>query len=101
MINFVYGTDYQYRLLKNDLADSLCHVYYHRTFPASFSRHEGRIGFEYNPKLRVYILYIDSGITCSHPRASWLLKMWLRDGLLRFDDYNDLKQFLKGLSYLY
>ena len=46
MREFVYGTDYQYQLLKNSLEDYLCHVYLRCCLPSCCSREIARIGFE-------------------------------------------------------
>ena len=46
MKEFVLGTDAQYEMLKQSLNDDRCHVYEKCTFPSSFSRPCGRIGFE-------------------------------------------------------
>ena len=101
MREFVYGTDRQYELLKSSLEDGLCHVYPRCSLPASFSRTGCRIGFEHSRANNGYILYIDKGITCSHPRASADLKQWLSAGMVTYLDFNDLKEFLTGLKYLY
>lgn len=98
---FVFGADADYQWLRELLNDHLCHVFYHRAFPESFSKGEGRLGFEYDPNRRLYILYIDSGITCQRSDVPPLLSMWLQDGKLQFLDFNDLKQFLRGLGWLY
>ena len=52
MREFVYGNDQQYALLKESLNDHMCHVYGHCTFPSSFSKNAGRIGFEKEGTLR-------------------------------------------------
>lgn len=101
MREFVYGTDRQYEMLKNALEDGLCHVFSRCALPASFSRTVCRIGFEHSRTTNGYILYIDRGITCSDARADVTLKEWLSSGSLTYLDFNDLKEFLKGLTYLY
>ena len=97
MKEFVTGSDEQFDLLRASLDDKKCHVY-NCTFPTSFSKPTGRIGFE-KDKIS-YILYIDKGITCTASKSS-LLKDWLEAGTLRFLDFSDLKTFLKSLTFLY
>ena len=97
MKEFVTGSDEQFELLKTSLKDGQCHVYT-CSFPSSFSKTSGRIGFE-KDKIS-YILYIDKGITCT-ARKSPLMNEWLESGTLRFLDFSDLKAFLKSLSFLY
>ena len=97
MKEFVTGSDEQFDLLKTSLKDGQCHVYT-CSFPSSFSKTSGRIGFE-KDKIS-YILYIDKGITCT-ARKSPLMNEWLESSTLRFLDFSDLKAFLKGLSFLY
>ena len=46
MREFVYGTDYQYNLLKESLDDHLYHVYRNCSYPRCCSRESGRIEFE-------------------------------------------------------
>ena len=97
MKEFVTGSDAQFDLLKESLADGKCHVYT-CSFPASFSKPTGRIGFEKDSIS--YILYIDKGITCTNSRSA-LMKDWLNAGTIRFLDFSDLKTFLKSLTFLY
>lgn len=99
MKEFVLETDAQYEMLKQSLNDDRCHVYEKCTFPSSFSRPCGRIGFE--KEQEGYALFIDKGLTCSCPAASRLLKSWLKAGTLKFLDYTDMKVFLRSLTYLY
>lgn len=99
MKEFVCGTDQQYSILRESLNDHLCHVYKNCQFPRSFSKSSGRIGFEKEGE--TYALYIDKGISCSHPRAASLLHNWLSAGTLRFLDFTDMKEFLRSLRYLY
>lgn len=99
MKEFVYGSEENYQLLRDALEDHLCHVY-HCSFPPSFSRSSGRIGFERESDI-AYALFIDKGITCSNPNTSQLLRDWLATGTIRFIDFSDIKSFLKSLSILY
>ena len=99
MREFVYGTDYQYDILRNSLNDRLCHVYNNCSFPSCCSKSTGRIGFEKEDC--AYALFIDKGITCSKSNAPSLFKQWLANGTLRFIDYTDMKEFLRSLKYLY
>ena len=89
MREFVYGTDYQYDLLKESLNDHLCHAY----------KSSGRLGFEKEGD--TYALFIDKGITCSKSNAPQLFKDWLAEGTIRFLDFTDMKVFLKSLTCLY
>lgn len=57
-------------------------VYGHCTFPSSFSKNAGRIGFEKEGD--AYALFIDKGITCSKSNTSQLFRDWLSAGTLRF-----------------
>lgn len=74
MKEFVLGTDAQYEMLKQSLNDDRCHVYEKCTFPSSFSRPCGRIGFE--KEQEGYALFIDKGLTCSCPAAEKLAEGW-------------------------
>lgn len=97
MREFAYGSDAQYTALKKSLRDGQCHVY-NCTFPPSFSAGSGRIGFEKDSIS--YILYIDKGLRHTG-RGHKLLKDWLAAGSLRFLDFSDMRDFLRGLSALY
>lgn len=99
MREFVYGTDYQYQLLKNSLEDHLCHVYPRCCLPSCCSRGIARIGFEKENK--TYALFIDKGITCNNNRVPALFRDWLAEGTVRFLDFTDMKEFLKSLKCLY
>lgn len=101
MIEFVYGSDQNFEILKNDLNDHLCHVYYNCSFPKCFSVRTGRLGFEKEVSTQSYALFIDKGISCSRNDVPSLLLDWLSAGTIRFIDYNDLKSFLKSLRILY
>lgn len=99
MIEFVYGSDQQFAVLKESLEDHLCHVYPYCSFPGSFSRANGRLGFEKEGD--TYVLYIDKGIRCSNRSVSDLCNTWLSEGELRFLDFTDMKEFLRNLNILY
>lgn len=99
MRDFVFGSDLNYDILKETLEDGLCHVYHNCSFPTSFSKQSGRLGFEKEGE--TYALFIDKGISTSSPNAPALLRYWLETGTLRFLDYEDLKDFLKSLVALF
>lgn len=99
MKEFVYGTDYQYDLLKDMLEDHLCHVYKDCEYPSCLSRPSGRIGFE--KERDTYAVFIDQGMTCTGSNIPRLFSEWVRTGTLRFLDFNDLKEFMRGLKSLY
>jgi len=99
MKEFVYGTDYQYELLKESLEDHFCHVYTHCYLPSSCSKDITRIGFE--KEGNTYALFIDRGIFCSSNYAPELFKDWLAVGIVRFLDFTDMKNFLRSLKCLY
>lgn len=99
MKEFVFGSDYQFSILKESLNDHLCHVYKNCSFPSCCSKSNGRIGFE--KEMDTYALFIDKGITCSRNNAPALFQQWLLEGTLRFLDYTDLKEFLRSLRCLY
>ena len=99
MREFVEGTDAQYKMLKDSLIDNRCHVY-RCVLPSSFNMSNCRLGFEKEEATNGYVLYIDKGLTC---RCSGfpLFHDWLAEGILRFMDFNDVKDFLKRLTFLY
>lgn len=99
MKEFVYGTDYQYNLLKEELEDHMCHVYSHCRLPECCSKKMTRIGFE--KEENTYALFIDKGITCNSNRVSDLFCEWLSVGTIKFLDFTDMKEFLTGLKDLY
>lgn len=99
MREFVYGTDYQYKLLKESLEDHLCHVYSRCYLPSSCSKGIARIGFE--KEENTYALFIDKGISCSSNYAPALFNDWLAVGTVRFLDFTDMKEFLRSLKCLY
>ena len=96
---FIYGTDYQYNLLKDTLQDHKCHVYKSCSYPPGCTKTGGRIGFEKEGE--TYALFIDKGVTYSGNRAPGLFREWLASGTLRFLDYTDMKEFLRSLKCLY
>lgn len=99
MKEFVYGTDYQYELLKESLEDRRCHVYLNCNLPQGCNKDIARIGFE--KEKNAYALFIDRGICCSSDRAPALFKDWLAAGTVRFLDFTDMKEFLRSLKCLY
>ncbi len=99
MKEFVYGTDSQYKILKETLDDNLCHVYNNRSLPRGCNRTSARIGFEKEGD--TYALHIDKGITCSRVDAYSLFGEWLNMGTLRFLDFTDMKEFLRNLRFLF
>ncbi len=102
MREFVYGSDTQFNDLKRSLQDGRCHVYNNCKMPPCCGGKCCRIGFEMGNG--VYTLLIDYGITCSKFSNTLTMiqfKQWLSDGELKFLDFNDLKVFLKSLSFLY
>ncbi len=99
MREFVTGTDEQYRMLKESLEDRRCHVY-RCNLPPTFNVPRCRIGFEKEDATNGYALFIDKGLTC-RIRGFPLFSDWLREGTLRFMDFNDVKVFLKRLSFIY
>ena len=99
MREFVFGTDNQYMMLKEDLNDGMCHVYRNCVYPQCCSRASGRIGFEKNAE--GYALFIDKGITCSRADAPSLFRQWLSAGTLKFVEFTDMKTFLRSLRYPY
>ena len=97
MKEFVFGTDVQYDMLKRMLEDHLCHVY--RCFlPNGCSVSRCRIGFEKDQNF--YYLYIDKGITFNKS-SEHRFNEWLSSGTLIFNDFSDIKEFLKGFRNLY
>ncbi len=102
MKEFIEGNDAQFADLKQRLQDGLCHVFKNCELPDCCSNRICRIGFEKNNE--AYTLLIDSGITCNRNRGGIQLeqfKQLLSEGELIFLDFNDLKIFLKSLSFLY
>lgn len=78
MREFVYGNDQQYALLKESLNDHMCHVYGHCTFPSSFSKNAGRIGFEKEGD--TYALFMIRVLLGSKSNTSQLFRDWLSVG---------------------
>lgn len=99
MREFVFGSDTQYQMLKNSLEDNQCHVY-RCSLPAAFSQERCRIGFEKERATNGYALFIDKGLTCNRTGFG-LFNDWLREGTIRFMDFNDVKAFLHKLIFLY
>ena len=99
MVEFVHGTEHQYKMLRDSLEDHICHVYLNCTFPNCFSIPNGRIGFEKEGD--TYALFIDKGIRCSKRNAPSLVTEWLATGTVRFLDFTDMKEFLRSLTCLY
>lgn len=99
MREFVFGTEQQYKMLRDTLEDHLCHVYRNCRLPSSCSLEMCRIGFEKEGD--TYALFIDKGITCSCSNVSGLFTDWIQSGTLRFLDFTDMKEFLRSLKYLY
>ncbi len=99
MKNFVFGTDEYFESIKDVLEDGLCHVYYCK-FPSSFSKEEGRIGFEWESRTNTYAVYIDKGISCSK-HTSYIYKAWLENGIVRFLDFYDVQCFFRKMKFLY
>ena len=99
MREFVFGTEQQYRVLRDSLNDSMCHVYNNCELPRCCDQDRGRIGFE--KEGNTYALFIDKGITCRSGSAPHLFKDWLSSGTLRFLEFTDMKEFLRSLSCLY
>lgn len=97
MKEFVYGPDTKYEILKKSLEDHLCHVY-RCVLPIGCSVQNCRIGFEKDQNF--YYLYIDKGITYNR-RSEHRFIEWLDSGTLIFNDYNDIKVFLRSLRTLY
>lgn len=100
MREFVVGTDEQFQMLKDSLADNRCHVF-RCVLPSSFNMTNCRIGFEKEETTNGYVIYIDKGLACNSAGTFPLFNDWLREGTLRFMDFNDIKSFLKKLSFLY
>lgn len=100
MREFVEGSNFQYKMLKDSLVDNRCHIY-RVILPPSFNMTNCRIGFEKEEVTNGYVLYIDKGLTCNSIGKFPLFNDWLHDGMLRFMDFNDIKKFLKKLSFLY
>lgn len=100
MREFAEGTDKKFEILKNSLVDNRCHIY-RCVLPPSFNMANCRIGFEKEESSNGYIIYIDKGLTCNKAGAFPLFNEWLREGTLRFMDYNDMKSFIKKLDFLY
>ena len=99
MKEFVYGSDFQYEVLKSSLNDRLCHVYNNCSYPPNCNVERGRLGFE--KENDTYALFIDKGVICSRIDAPQLFKDWLAAGVLRFLEFTDLKEFLRSLRILY
>lgn len=102
MREFVEGNDAQFEDLKEKLQDGLCHVFKNCKLPACCNKQICRIGFEKDNG--AYTLLIDIGITCSKMKGGISLiqfKQLLSTGEFKFLDFNDLKVFLKSLSFLY
>ncbi len=102
MRRFVEGNDAQFQDLKEWLQDGLCHVFKRCGMPDCCSIPVSRIGFEKDHG--AYTLLVDKGITCSRRKGGIPLiqfKQLLSDGEIKFIDFNDLKVFLKSLSFLY
>lgn len=102
MREFIEGNDAQFADLKQRLQDGLCHVFKNCELPDCCSNRTCQIGFEKNSG--AYTLLIDFGITCNITRGGIQLdqfKQLLSKGELIFLDFNDLKIFLKSLSFLY
>ena len=102
MWEFVKGNQKQYQDLKQLLEDGMLHVYHNCQLPAGCSRRACRIGFEKDNGM--YVVWIDSGITCSRRGGGTCgkqFRQWLADGEIRFLDFNDVRDFLKGLRFLY
>lgn len=99
MREFVYGTDRQYMMLKEELNDGFCLVYRNCIYPQCCDKPGGRIGFEKEGD--TYALFIDKGVTCLRADVPSLFRQWLSEGTLRFIDFTDMKEFLRSLKCLY
>ena len=102
MREFVFGNDEQFKDLKRQLQDGQLIVFKNCTLPACCKHASCRIGFEKTHGM--YTMLIDYGITCSKTGRSVYLTQFhqfLRDGEIRFLDFNDLKVFLTKLKLLY
>ncbi len=99
MLEFVHGTDEQFRQLKASLEDGRCHIY-RCALPQGCSVGSARIGFEkiYGEN---YAVFIDKGIQCQRQAVPAQFRTLLQAGTLRFLEFNDLKCFLKSLAGLY
>lgn len=102
MKRFVDGNNVWYGELKSRLQDGQCHVFKNCNLPNCCSKNVCRIGFE--KENGTYSILVDYGITCSRKKGGislYLYKQLLSQGKLSFLDFNDLKIFLKSLSFLY
>lgn len=102
MIKFVGGNIDFYDELKSSLQDGMCHVYKNCMLPNCCNKKVCRIGFEKD--YGAYRILIDMGISCSNTKGGIQLiqfKHLLENGELIFLDFNDLKIFLRSLSFLF
>ena len=101
MREFIFGNEAQFKNFKEVLDDHMCHVY-DCTMPPGCSPETSRIGFEYVDG--EYRILVDYGITCdSQSNDTNLLrfKQLLEAGKIAFTDYDDMRDFLTNLQFLY
>lgn len=102
MREYIFGNEKQFKWFKGMLDDHQCHVY-DCTMPPGCSPESSHIGFEYADG--IYRIWIDYGITCNKRNDDDIyltqFKQFLQDGQIMFMDFNDFKDFLANLKFLY
>jgi hypothetical protein len=97
LMDFVMGTDLQHHMMWQLLNDYRCHAYRCR-LPEGCSPETAYIGLK--TAGGIYMLFIEQGVTCTHPTVP-LFSDWLNMGILLFLDLTDVAEFLKSLNILY
>lgn len=102
MKRFVEGNDAFFNQIKKKVHGDVCYAFRNCELPACCNKRKCRIGIEKSHG--AYVLMIDAGISCRKKRGGielTLFKQFLSDGQLIFLDFNDVKEFLRSLSFLY
>ena len=92
MRQFINGNDSDYADLERR-ATRACIPFAEQELPPGAFPNKTRIGFEINPGDGSALLLIDRGVRYSGP--SPIVRIWLRDGQLKFVNFPDLVAWIK------
>jgi len=97
MLQFINGNDTQFSWLRSQIQDATM-IFNDVSLPTSCNPSRCRLGFEYT-HANGFKLYIDKNISFSgnHPEFRSLLAT----GEMSFNNYEDMKVFVRGLAYLF